>query len=112
MREAERATFALDERIAITPEMRVAGGGVLAYLDHPVELSLHDIATLMILVSDNSATNICINRVGMDKVNALISDFGLWGTELRHLMQDREAILSGRENVSTPAELAETLAQR
>jgi beta-lactamase class A len=109
LRAAEDGALSLDERIALTPDLRVAGSGVITYLEHPVELSLFDIAVLMILVSDNSATNICIQRVGMAKVNALIGEFGLKQTALRRLMQDQEAIRSGRENVSTPAELAKTL---
>lgn len=109
LRAAERGELSLEERIALAPELRVAGSGVIAYLEHPVELSLYDIAVLMILVSDNTATNICIQRVGMEKVNALIAEFGLKQTTLRRLMQDREAIVSGRENVSTPAELVRTL---
>lgn len=109
LRAAEDGALSLEERIALTPELRVAGSGVITYLEHPVELSLYDIAVLMILVSDNSATNICIQRVGMTKVNALISEWGLTQTALRRLMQDREAIVSNRENVSTPGELVKTL---
>lgn len=109
LRAAERGELSLEERIALTPELRVAGSGVLAYLEHPVELSLYDTAVLMILVSDNTATNICIERVGMERVNKLIAELGLKHTALRRLMQDRDAIVSGRENVSTPADLVRTL---
>src|SRR6185503_14222255 len=91
LRAAERGELALDERISLTPDLRVAGSGVITYLEHPLELSLYDIAVLMILVSDNTATNICIQRVGMAKVNALIGEFGLKQTALRRLMQDQEA---------------------
>jgi len=109
LRAAERGELALDERISLTSDLRVAGSGVITYLEHPLELSLYDIAVLMILVSDNTATNICIQRVGMAKVNALIGEFGLKQTALRRLMQDQEAIRTDRENVSTPAELVKTL---
>lgn len=109
LREAERGAVSLEERIALAPELRTSGSGVLTYLEHPVDLSLYDIAVLMILVSDNTATNICIRRVGMERVNKLIAELGLRQTALRRLMQDREAILAGRENVSTPLELVSTL---
>ena len=110
LKKAEAGELDLEQRIALTPGLRVPGSGVLSYLEHPVELSLFDIAVLMILVSDNTATNICIERVGMDAVNALIRDLNLKGTHLRRLMQDRAAILLGQENLSTPADLVSTVA--
>jgi beta-lactamase class A len=98
----------LAERIPIT--MRVPGSGVLTYLEHPVELSLLDLAILMMIVSDNTATNICIERAGMENVNTTIGTFGLTQTVLRRVMQDNAAIAAGRENITTPNDLVATFA--
>jgi beta-lactamase class A len=62
--------------------------------------------------SDNAATNVLIDRVGMDAVNRRLDSLGLRATRLRRKMMDLEAARRGDENVSTPAEmrqLAETM---
>jgi beta-lactamase class A len=106
--ESEKARDLLEQRVPI--DVRVPGSGVLSYLEHPVELSLLDLAILMMIVSDNTATNICIERAGIDRVNATIADFGLSNTVLRRAMQDHEAIAAGRENITTPNDLVSTFA--
>jgi beta-lactamase class A len=65
----------------------------------------HDLAHFMTSVSDNSATNILIDRVGMDNVNALLKSIGLKETRLRRKMMDLAAAREGRENTATPSEL-------
>src|SRR5262249_42775532 len=70
-----------------------------------------DLATMMVAVSDNSAANVLIGRVGMDNVNALLDSLGLMHTRLRRKMMDVKAASEGRENVSTPREMM-TLLER
>jgi beta-lactamase class A len=106
--ESAPAAGLLEQRVPI--DVRVPGSGVLTYLEHPVELSLLDLAILMMIASDNTATNICIERAGIDQVNATIADFGLANTVLRRAMQDHEAIAAGRENITTPNDLVSTFA--
>lgn len=102
---AERGEVDLNERIAVDLSDVVEGSGVLWHLTGPVELSLRDIAVLMIIVSDNTATNICIERAGIDETNALLRSLGLQETLLRRKMLDAIAAVANRENVSTPNEL-------
>ena len=64
-----------------------------------------DLATMMIAVSDNAATNVLIDRVGMENVNKLMETLGLSRTQLRRKMMDLKAASEGRENVSTPREM-------
>ncbi len=68
-------------------------------------VTLRDLATMMVAVSDNSATNVLIARVGMDNVNAMLDSLGLAHTRLRRKMMDVEAAKQGRENISTPREM-------
>jgi len=68
-------------------------------------MSLRDIATFMVVVSDNSATNILIDRVGLENINSETARLGLRETHLRRKMIDIEAARQGRENVSTPREM-------
>jgi beta-lactamase class A len=64
-----------------------------------------DLATFMVAVSDNSATNVLIDRVGMSSVNAMLTSFGLTHTRLQRKMMDVNAALAGRENLSTPRDM-------
>ena len=68
-------------------------------------LTLRDLATMMVAVSDNSATNVLIDRVGMQNVNAMLDSLGLTHTRLRRKMMDLQAAKEGRENISTPREM-------
>jgi beta-lactamase class A len=64
-----------------------------------------DLATFMVAVSDNSATNVLIDHVGMDNVNAMLTLLGLTHTRLQRKMMDIKAAQAGRENLSTPREM-------
>jgi len=64
-----------------------------------------DLATFMVAVSDNSATNVLIERLGMQNVNALLDSLGLRQTRLQRKMMDVKAAEEGRENLSTPREM-------
>jgi len=68
-----------------------------------------DLAAFMASQSDNGATNVLIARVGMENVNALLAAQGLKETRLRRKMLDLEAARAGRENTSTPKEMAALL---
>jgi beta-lactamase class A len=74
-------------------------------------ITLRDLATMVVAVSDNSATNVVIDKVGMDNVNALMDSMGLKHTRLRRKMMDLKAAGEGRENISTPNEMATLLDQ-
>ena len=60
----------------------------------------------MMMVSDNSSTNIVIQAVGMDKVNARMAALGLGDIRLRRLMMDAAAVKRGDENIASPQSLA------
>jgi beta-lactamase class A len=69
------------------------------------QLTNRDLATMMVAVSDNSATNVLIDRLGIENVNALLDSLGLHNTRLRRKMMDVKAATEGRENVSTPQDM-------
>ena len=88
---ADRVTAqqtSLADRVEITPEQRVSGSGVLAWLDSASPLSVHDLAWLMIAVSDNTASNVLIDLVGLEAIDQVQRDLGLSHTVLkRHFMR-------------------------
>jgi beta-lactamase class A len=63
----------------------------------------------MVTLSDNTATNVLIDRLGMENIARRMQSLGLPGTKLRRHMMDTAAALRGDENVSTPDELARLL---
>lgn len=96
-------------RIPLRDQDKVAGSGILYNLKYDVELSLWDMASLMIALSDNTATNICIDIAGMDYINNMLLSLGLPNTKVKRLMMDVDAPKRGDENVSTPRELVKLL---
>ena len=89
------------ESADLVPDSDIMGGltpGV-------TRITLRDLATMMVAVSDNSATNVLIDRVGMANVNVMLDSLGLAHTRLRRKMMDVEAARQGRENISTPREM-------
>jgi beta-lactamase class A len=73
---------ALSEKLVLTHDNQVAGSGVLAQLTAPLELTLGDTLTLMIIRSDNTATNMAIDRLGLAHINATLRAAGLHQTVL------------------------------
>jgi beta-lactamase class A len=72
-------------------------------------VTLRDLATMMVAVSDNAAANVLIERVGMQNVKAMLDSLGLTHTRLRRKMMDLEAAKKGRENIATPREMMSLL---
>jgi beta-lactamase class A len=103
-RQADEGRVALTE-VTRPPAARVTGGGVLQELGPTVSLTWRDVAVLMMGWSDNAATNLLIERVGLDAVNRRLDALGLPKTRLRRRMMDLEAARRGEENVSTPSEM-------
>jgi beta-lactamase class A len=75
------------------------------------KITNRDLATMMVAVSDNSAANVLIDRVGIDNVNNFLQTLKLTRTRLRRKMMDLKAASEGRENVSTPEEMMTLLEQ-
>lgn len=97
----------LDDVYTPRKEDLISDSNILAGLSMGIShVTNQDLATFMVVVSDNSATNVLIDRVGMMSVNALLDRLGLTRTRLRRKMADVEAVRRGQENTSTPAELA------
>jgi beta-lactamase class A len=99
----------LEDKIKLTEDMKTGGDGILKELEQGHEFSLREIMTLMIIVSDNMATNILIDLLGMDNINAALVNLGLTGTKLHRRMMDSQAAREGRENLITANDLAHLL---
>ncbi|QRG66618.1 serine hydrolase [Brevibacillus choshinensis] len=84
MRDVEEGKLRLDQRVPLVWDERVPGSGILQELDAGAALTVKDLATLMTIVSDNYATDLILNLVGLENVNAHMHELGLAQIHLRH----------------------------
>jgi beta-lactamase class A len=109
-RQAESRPAMLRERQRVSATTRTGGSGVInQFADGSSELSNEDLAVLMIVLSDNTATNLLIDAVGMDAVNRTMASLGASHTKLQRKMIRPDASARGEENVSTPREAADLM---
>jgi beta-lactamase class A len=81
-RQFESGELQPTERIRVPAGGRTSGGTGISALVDEIDMSLRDLAQLMISVSDNAATDIVMARVGRDAINARMRDLGLCETVL------------------------------
>ncbi len=104
--QAQQGQLKLTDPYVVRKQDLVPGSDIMLGLTPGVtRLTLRDLATIMVAVSDNSATNLLIDRIGFNHVNAMLDNLGLHNTRLRRKMMDLKAAEEGRENVSTPREM-------
>lgn len=76
-RQAEAGKFSLEDRVELTADDRTLGSGILTLMSPGLKPTIRDLATLMIILSDNEATDILLNKVGAENVTATMRKFGL-----------------------------------
>jgi beta-lactamase class A len=104
--QAEQGKLKLTDLYTVQASDLVADSDIMGGLTPGVtRVTLRDLATMMVAVSDNSAANVLIDRVGMVNVNAMLDSLGLAHTRLRRKMMDLDAAKEGKENISTPHEM-------
>lgn len=102
-KQAAEGKYKLSDQRWLERTDKVAGSGVIInFGDHTSQLSLNDLAVLMIVLSDNTATNMLIDQTGMPNVNATLDQLGLKAIRLRRKMIDTAASARGDENIATP----------
>lgn len=104
MYQVQEGRFSLDDAISIQPSDQHVGSGLISKLAAPgVKLSVLNLAQLMMMISDNSATDILLEKVGAANVNARLKGLGIEGISVDRtcqlLIADLEAAYQG---VKTP----------
>ncbi len=102
LRQVDRGECALDAPYTLRAADKAIGSGVLSDLHDGLVLTYHDLIYLMISISDNTATNILIDRADMARVDATMRDLGMTHSTLRRKMQGRPAEGDEEENWATP----------
>lgn len=99
MNQVNKGIYSLEDMIKIKEDNRVDYSIISELLID--EYRFLDLITLMIIVSDNTATNILIDLLGYDNINKMGESLGLKDTYLRRKMIDFQAAKEGRENTTS-----------
>jgi len=109
-RRIDAGADSLDQIHVLRPEDRATGGGVVKELHPGIAFTVADLCYLMMAISDNSTTNILIDRVGMAAVNATMQRLGMKSSVLGRPMRGRPPLPGESENWSVPTEYADLIA--
>lgn len=81
-RQADEGLISMDEKIKLEVRNYCIGSGILQYLSPGLELTVKDLVTLMIIATDNTASEMLWKRIGIQRVNMLIREMGLAKTSI------------------------------
>ena len=99
----------LNEEIAVTEESIMPSSGALNLFEKMPTLDIKTLCNLMIALSDNTATNILMNRYGIDELNRIFKEIGFNKSHIERLLFDSNAAQKGLENYVVPKELGDFL---
>ncbi len=102
IRDTEASADAL---FTISASHKLPSCGVLSYLHSGLEVTLIDLVTLMIIVSDNTATNMLIDFLGQDHINRTLTALGATGSRLNRRLFEPELARLGVQNYITAADM-------
>lgn len=105
---SEQKEITLSNSLTLKREDMVGGSGVLQHMTPGTEYTIYDLITLMIIQSDNTATNMLIDLVGVEAVKGAMQDIGLRVSTFHHKMMTVEADREGF-NVITAHEMTSVL---
>ena len=96
----------LNDTVPLSRTPRVEGGGALQELVAKHSFTYLELCRLMMVLSDNMATNLLITVLGMENINARAEQLGVDEIELNRMMMDFDALAEGRDNRLTALSLA------
>ena len=99
----------LNQAVPLKPQNRVGGSGVLDLFPEDTSLPLEVLARLMIVLSDNCATNEIIDKIGIGRIQEFIESMGLKETSIQRKMMDFEAIKQGKNNYTSARDMGNLL---
>jgi beta-lactamase class A len=108
LRQMARGEVGLDDPVRLG-DRRVGGSGPLSALVSVTHLPVGELLDLMITLSDNDATNALLDLVGLAVVDSLCREVGMVDTSVRRRLMDPQAVLEGRDNSTSAADLARVL---
>ena len=108
-RQMEAGLIDFDAPVTIRREDKLPSCGALTYLHDGVTVTVGDLVTLMIILSDNTATNLMIGMLGIENINKTIDDLGLTGTRLNRMLFRPELSRQGIQNYVSAVDMGKLL---
>lgn len=108
-RQENQGMISFEEMVVINNQDKLPSCGSLTYMHDGLEVSVMDLCVLMIIQSDNTATNLMIKKLGIDNINGFIKKLGLKKTHLNRLLFDSVEQKKGKENYITPHDMGSIL---
>jgi len=106
--QVEAGRLNLDDRLILKDSIKVPGSGILKELSEGLEVNVRDLSRLMMILSDNTATDMLVERVGKENVNARMKRLGLKDTIVVGDCRDLLFDLVGGNNLSEEEKTLET----
>ena len=100
----EKGELSFESVIEVNHSICSPGAGLLSHLDDKIDLTLRNLIHFMIILSDNTATNILIDLATIKGINELIDNFELENTKIQRKMEDQKAVAKNLENYTTPSD--------
>lgn len=101
----ELGTVSKKDIFTIKKEDKLPSCGALFYMHDGLQVTLEDLYTLMIILSDNTATNILIKHMGIEQINKTLQQIGLKQTKINRLLFDSEQSALGVQNYISASEI-------
>ena len=103
--QMENKTISKDDVIYLSDADKMPSCGALSYMHSGLMVTIEDLCNLMIILSDNTATNLLVKHLGMDNINGYMRKLGLQNTILGRLLFDYEADARGAKNLISPKDI-------
>lgn len=97
-RQAEEGKVDLTERVTLSHDNRVPGSGVLQDLDEGLQPTIRDLAELMIIVSDNWATDLLYERIGKEAVATTLKQLGMSSTFIPLTIREMFCVIAEKDS--------------
>lgn len=109
MEKIQQKVLNLNTSLILKSTDKVGGAGNLIASSSGSNVTIKELLELMITISDNTATNILIDKIGMGEINNFIKKMNLKKTILQRKMMDFEAIKKGKDNFTSPKDMGDLL---
>lgn len=104
-RQREEGLLDFARSVTVPAEAKYPSCGALSYLHDDITVQVRDLVTLMIILSDNTATNLLIDMLGKEQINQMIVKLGLTGTVLNRKLFMPELSKQGIQNAVTAGDM-------
>ena len=102
---AEKGDLSLNEKLTYKKKYRCGGSGIIKRCRYGTKFTIRELVELMITLSDNVATHMLIDRIGIKNLNKIFKELGLKNTNIDRFVMDLQARNKGVENYTTAEDI-------